>query len=107
MLSLKQLLPTALKRARITTQVSAARVVSVADDALRDLLGAQKADARAVSYQGGILTVETRHSSASAYIHANERELLETVKRHVPDQPISRLRYRIVGRFRGSEIEAE
>lgn len=105
MLALKDLLTTAMRRAHIGKQVSAARLVSVADDALFDLLGQRKPDARAVSYHAGILTIETRHASASQFLKQSESSWLSPLKQKFPGEPLKGVRYRIVGRFRGSEVE--
>ena len=106
MLPLKDLLGSAIKRARISTQVSATRVVGVAQDTLRDILGPQESDARVVSYQAGTLTIETRHSSASQFIRESEPLLLSALKRQFPEEQVKTVRYRVVGRFRGSEVDS-
>ncbi len=104
MIPLKDLLGHALKRAHVSTQVSASQLVSSAEDFLVSEMGARKRDARAVSFQNGILTIETRHSAASQFLKDLESPLKAYLQERRPELPVRSVRYRVVHRFRRADI---
>lgn len=104
MIPIKDLLGRAMLRAKVSTQVSASRVVSAANDFLADILKEHRVDARAASFHDQTLTIEGKNASIIQFVHEHETELLGSVQSHVTELPIRFVRYRVVHRFRGSEI---
>lgn len=99
--SLKDLLPNALSRGRISRQVVASQMVEVASQALQDALPARRqSDARVLSFKDGILTIECANGSVADFVRERELFLLEALKKVCGDQPI-RLQTRLVSGFRG------
>ncbi len=102
---LKDLLNSAIKRARVSTQVTASQVISSANEALsRVLAPVRLQDARALSYKDNILTFEVKHAATGQFLSENEDRLLRFIKEHLPDASIRTVRYRIVHRFRRSDL---
>ncbi len=104
MIPLKDLLGRAMHRAKVSTQVSASRVVVEANEFLVDLMGKYKAQARAASFRDQTLTIEVLRAATSQFVREHEEELLAAIRTRIPDQPIRSVRYRVVYRFRGSEL---
>ncbi len=104
MIALKDLLNRAMQRAKVSTQVSASRVVAEANEYLVDLMGLHKAKARAASFRDQTLTIEVLRAATSQFVREHEAEMLAAIRTRVPDQIIRSVRYRVVYRFRGSEL---
>lgn len=104
MIPIKDLLSRAMLRAKVSTQVSASRVVSAASDFLADILKERRVDARAASFHDQTLTIEGKNASIIQFVHEHEDELLASIRPRVPELPIRFVRYRVVHRFRGSEL---
>ncbi len=104
MFQLRDLLSQAVKRAHVSTQVSASQIVVMADALLEELMGAKKKDARVVSFHEGILLIETLHSAASNFIQERETILQARLRERFTDHQVSVVRYRIVHHFRKSEL---
>ncbi len=105
MMPLKDLLNNAIKRARVSTQVTASQVVSCANEALSRVLAPERLkDARALSYKETVLTFEVKHAATGQFLSENEDRLLRFMKEHLPDISIRTVRYRIVHRFRTTEL---
>lgn len=99
--SLKDLLPNALNRGRISRQVVASQMVEVASQALQDALPARRqSDARVLSFKEGVLTIECANGSVADFVREREGFLLSALKKIYGDQPM-RLQTRLVGSFRG------
>jgi predicted nucleic acid-binding Zn ribbon protein len=104
MISLKDLLPRALQRAKVSTQVYASRVVAQANEFLVGLLGIHAKRARAASFRDQTLTIEVLQSATGEFIREHEAEMLAAIHTRIPDETIRSIRYRVVYRFRGSEL---
>ncbi|MBI5370215.1 DUF721 domain-containing protein [Candidatus Uhrbacteria bacterium] len=104
MLQLKDLLTGALKRAHVSTQVTATQIVSVANEFLGVLLGMESKEARVVSFRNGTLTIEMRRSSTSQFLKEHEEVLLDELRLRLPSQKIASVRYHLVHHFRRSEL---
>lgn len=104
MFQLRDLLNHAVKRSRVSTQLSALQLVNSANDCLSQVMGSRIRDARVVSFYKGILTIETLHASASQFIREHEDRLRTHLHRNFPDQIIGHVRYRVVHRFKTSSL---
>ena len=104
MFQLRDLLSQAVKRARVSTQVSASQIVSIADSTLEELMGSKKKDARAASFHEGVLLIETLHSAASNFIQEQEPILKARLRERFADHQVHTIRYRVVHHFRKSEL---
>lgn len=105
MFELRDLLKQAVQRSRISTQVTAAQIVSTANDILRkSFLTKRPKDGRVVSYRDETLTLEVRNSSASQFLHEQELSFIKELRESIPDVSVRQIRYRVVGQFKRSEL---
>lgn len=94
--SIKGLLDGMLRRHQITAQVTTARIIEVANDALAQLLPAGRhADAAAVSVREGILLVHCRNAPASEFVSERAEAILDAVKGKLPSARVDRVRTRV------------
>jgi hypothetical protein len=104
MIPLKDLLPRALQRAKVSTQVSASRVVAEANAFLTEILSNHTGMARAASFREQTLTIEVLRSATGEFIRGHEAEMLAVIRARLPNETIRFVRYRVVYSFRGSEL---
>jgi|GEM_PF-2033545 len=101
---LRDLLTQAMRRARVSKQVTAAQIVSIINEALDSILSpSQRTSARAVFYRDHSLTIEVLHASAGQYLKQCEEQLLFVVHERVSPSTIRTVHYRVVHHFKGSE----
>lgn len=94
--SIKGLLDGMLRRHQITAQVTTARVIEVANDALAQLLPAGRgADATAVSVREGIVLVHCRSAAAAEFVAGQSAAILDAIKAKLPTARVDRIRTRI------------
>ena len=101
---LRDLLTQAMQRARVSKQVTAAQIVSLANEKLDTLLSpAQRTDARVVFYREHALTIEVNNASIGQYIKELEGQLLHAMHERLAPSTIRKVNYRVVHHFRTSE----
>lgn len=101
--SIKDLIKGAVSRAKIGKQVEAAMAVEVANQYLREALGAQAEQARAISCSKGVLRIGCKTGAASQWIAQHKLAIMEAVKRRVPSIVLENVETRVVGKFPSSE----
>lgn len=94
--SLKNLLPDALRRGRISRQVEATKVVEIFNELIKEKLPpARVGDVRAVSYKEQTLNVSCQNSAAAHWVIAREQELISLVLRQVPEVSLTKIKTQI------------
>lgn len=91
--SISSLIPEAVSRAKIGTQVDATRAIAAADEALKALFGENAKYARALSLKNGVLTVSCHMAALAQEIKLREREIAEHVNVITRKKSIERIRY--------------
>lgn len=90
------LIPQAVSRSKITREVEALQIVTLANTFFRDLLPpGHTEDVQAVSFAQGILTVYGKHRAALALAHEETQALQEHLQRHKPELPCTAIRIRL------------
>lgn len=86
MLQLKNLLPDALRRGRISRQVEATKMVEIFNELIKEKLPpGQVEDVTAISYKDQILNVSCQNSPAAHWIASREQEMLSLLSRQIPE----------------------
>lgn len=102
---LRDLLTQAMQRARVSTQVTAAQIVSFANESISSFLKPdQRRFARAISYKNQLLTIEVLRASVGQYLKEQERDLIKMIQKRFPMFGIQRIRFRVVHHFHTSEL---
>jgi len=96
--SLKNLLPGAISRAKITRQVATAQVAAAADEYLRLALppGHQN-DAHCLYLRDGRLTIGGVNGSVISFLRLRENELLAHIKSREPRALIAAVHFIVTG----------
>ena len=95
--SLKDLLGDAVGRAKITHQVTTARLIETANTAIRACLPkGRESDAWAATYHEGILTVHCAQAAAAEYLRAHIPDIASAIKQALPTAHLVRITMRLV-----------
>jgi hypothetical protein len=98
--SLKDMLPQAMQRARMTRQVEALHIVETCNDFLQILLpSGRKTDAEAISFQEGSLLIRCENASVAQFIRIRTDELCKQFSLKYPEVHIQNIHIRL-----GSQI---
>ncbi|MBI4713688.1 hypothetical protein HY771_00665 [Candidatus Uhrbacteria bacterium] len=93
---LRDLLTNAIKRANVSTQVTATQIVAKANEAIDRVLPVEfRTDSKAVSFKDNILTIASAHSSTSQFVSENEKKITDFILSKFPQQNIRGVRYKI------------
>lgn len=93
--SLKDILPRRLKQAGIERDVSASRVVLIANELLNDIFGSQTtADkAKAVALKFGQLSIATTSASLRQELRFSEKDFVKKINDSLGKPQVKRLRF--------------
>lgn len=93
---LGSLLGDAMNRSRLARTVQAVQVVREADQTIARLLPAGRtSDAKAISYQNGVLTFSCKNSGVMAFIHQHERTVTDLIRQAIPGATVDKIRTRL------------
>lgn len=92
MLSIKNILPTSLKRAGILSRVSAVAITAEAEQVLTEVLGPGKQHCKALYVKNTILTVASLRPAISEEIRFREAEILLKINNRIDPPGIEKIR---------------
>jgi hypothetical protein len=96
MQSLKDLLPDALRRGRISREISATRVVEVFNELLLEKLPSGHAsDLLAISFKDGVLNVGCKNSPAAHWLFVRQADFLSILSRRLPEIRVEKIKTKI------------
>ncbi len=94
---LKSLLGNALQRNQISREVTVARILEVAQEAMIGLLPVGRAaDATATGYRDGVVYVNCRHGAVAERLWEQEQTIIDAIKRTIPAANIQRIKTKVV-----------
>ncbi|GMU25665.1 DUF721 domain-containing protein [Patescibacteria group bacterium] len=90
---IRKILPQAIQRAGLDTEVSAVRVVETAQEQLRQLWGEERAaHVNVVSFSGGVLNIETATPSAAHVIRGMQESWINEMNRELGERKVRTIR---------------
>jgi|SRR3989338_4763653 len=90
--SLKNLLGDAVGRAKITREVTTARLFEVANAAIHALLPKERhSDAWAGTYKDGVLTIHCSQASAADHLRKHAQDISGAIKQSLPTAHLVRI----------------
>lgn len=96
MLDIKSLLGDALRRHQIAPQITTARVIEETNVALARMLPpGRSSDAVAAFVRDGAVMVRCANAAAAAFVSSRHQEILDEVKRRLPNAPVDRISTRL------------
>ena len=94
---LRDLLPDAVRRARLTRQVQAHSVVEIVDQVLgRFLPQTPEPQAKAISFLRGSLTIGCLSSATGYFLKQQEEDLIQVINREEIKGKVRRIRIKII-----------
>lgn len=94
--SLKDLLPDALRRGRISREMAATRAVEVFNELLLEKLPRDRCrDLSAISYKDSIINVGCKNSAAAHWLFLRQTEFLSSIARLLPEIRIEKIKTKI------------
>ncbi|MBD3251851.1 DUF721 domain-containing protein [Candidatus Uhrbacteria bacterium] len=97
--SIKRILPTSIQKAGIDHQVSATFIVDQARDAIIRLWGEERASfVNPLSYQNGVLKVDSYSASAAHALKTIEVQWMNEVNRALNERKLTRIQIRQTSR---------
>jgi predicted nucleic acid-binding Zn ribbon protein len=94
---LKSLLGNAIHRNQISREITAARILEVAQEAIIGLLPAGRAaDATATGYRDGVVYVNCRHGAVAERLWEREQYIIDCIKKTIPSADIQHIKSKVV-----------
>lgn len=96
MLQLKDLLPDALRRGRISREVAAVKIIEAFDELMAEKLPpARKKDVFAIAFKDGIIEAGCKNSMAAHWLATREADLLAVLSRRVTEVSVKKIKSKI------------
>lgn len=96
MQSLKDLLPDALRRGRISREMVATKVVEIFNELLLEKLPSDRGhDLSAISYKDGMINVGCKNSAAAHWLIVRQAEFLSLLARLIPETRVEKIKTKI------------